>query len=146
MLHRFNLLVNNYSCLLTTRSFFIALSGVGWLLDFIVFSLEVIMFKMSAGYANIFSATLAAILVFVASQVLIFKVEKLSTLAVLVYMIYTLLNIVIWAFCIEYTSSLLGQMQLIDLGLASIISKVVITPLSLACNFIVTKHISRKFK
>lgn len=129
---------------LSSAHYFIVISGMGWILDFMIFSFQVLFFNVSAGYANLLSASLAALFVFSISQLLIFKVKRLSVLSLIIYMCYTEINIAIWAVCVSYLSSVIEHKFFFDLGVASMLSKIVITPFSLFCNFIVGKYISRK--
>jgi putative flippase GtrA len=118
------------------------LSGLGWLLDFVIFGLGVILFEMTAFYSNLFSASFAALFVFLASQILIFKVKKFDTLSLIIYLTYTEINIILWALLIGYIANI--SSQLIELDIASIMAKIFVTPFSLACNYLVAKSISKK--
>jgi len=130
---------------------FIALSGMGWLLDSSIL-IALSHFNIEIIYANFISSSIAATFVFLMSRKYIFEAKfdtkktELST-----YILYTLLvilsaSILIGLVSIELNHLFTDSEFLIDKEIIVFISKIIITPPQLILNFIVSKLIiERKF-
>lgn len=124
---------------------FIALSGAGWLLDMALFAASVAWLHVPEGVANFCSATIAAMTVFFVSQKVVFDLERRPLGGALIYWIYTEANIVVWSILISLLAGMIAQLALLpDPAGPAIIAKLIVTPFSLALNFVVAKHLSRK--
>lgn len=122
---------------------FVALSGVGWCLDFALFYIGVDWLEMPSAWANIISATTAAMSVFLASRWWVFKASGTGLRSIFVYFLYTESNIVVWALAISWITSSIHDIASLSLTNSALLAKVIVTPLSLACNFVVSRWLSR---
>jgi putative flippase GtrA len=123
---------------------FVVLSGFGWILDFVVFWIGITKIGLVPGIANFVSATVAAMLVYCSSQWFVFDNRRIAFTATVGYLLYTEVNIVVWALVIHYISIEITKMVEIDIKSAALVTKIVITPLSLGCNYLVSRAISSK--
>lgn len=120
---------------------FVAISGCGWLLDFALFSLAVGLAHWPPGVANLVSATVAALSVFLVSRRLVFRRNDRDWRAVGLYLAYTEANIVFWSLAIQLVSGTFVTWALAP-SMAAMLAKIVVTPLSLTANFFVTRLLS----
>jgi putative flippase GtrA len=123
---------------------FVLFSGLGWCLDMCVFFGLVHALALPSGLANLISATTAAMAVFVVSRVLLFDRARRSVKPILGYFFYSEVNILLSAAVIEAISLHLSSAYTLRSTTAAIAAKIMVTPLSLACNFFVTRWISGK--
>ena len=123
---------------------FVMLSGFGWVLDFFLFWIGITKIGLVPGIANFVSATVAAMLVYCAAQWLVFDNRRIAFTATVGYLLYTEVNIVVWALVIHYFSIEITKMIEIDIKTAAFFTKIVVTPLSLGCNYLVSRAISSK--
>ena len=103
--------------------------GVSWL-------------SLQPGVANFVSATIAAMTVFFVSRLFVFPGNASEKKAIFVYFAYTEANIIGWAALIQLFSKMISSVFSVPLELAAIIAKIVVTPFSLVCNFLVTRWLS----
>lgn len=125
---------------------FLFLSGCGWLLDFFLFYVLITQLSLPSGVANLFSATLAAMSVFVVAKRFIFHSSGNRVKSFATYLIYTAANIAVWALLIQLLTDALYNHVTTNLTNAAVVAKVIVTPLSLASNFIVTRWLSYRSK
>lgn len=124
--------------------YFVLLSGAGWLLDLGLFWIGVQQLGLIPGVANFVSATIAAMAVYFVSSRLVFRGGQSGGKA-LVYFAYTEANIVFWALAIEaLTYGLLSLGFGYGKPAAALIAKIGVTPLSLGCNYLVTRYLARR--
>lgn len=125
---------------------FVVLSGFGWILDFFLFWIFITKIDLAPGVANLVSATVAAMCVYCASQWLVFASRRIALTATVGYLLYTVVNIVVWALVIQYIAVEMNKIVEIDLKTAALVAKIIVTPLSLCCNFLVSRKISSAVK
>ncbi|BBU28230.1 hypothetical protein BTHE68_19640 [Burkholderia sp. THE68] len=102
-------------------------SGLGWLIDFCLF-VTLTAFKSPVWLANTVSATAAVLFVFFVSVRRIFEYQGHYLLGKLVrYIVYQAIAIL--------TASVIIDLLTHHLGLAPIVSKIIVTPLTFYCNF-----------
>lgn len=123
---------------------FVVLSGFGWILDIFIFWIGITKIGLAPGITNFISATVAAMLVYYASQWLVFANDRIALTASVGYLLYTEVNIMVWALLIHYFSTGIANMFEIDIKTAALVTKIVVTPLSLGCNYLVSRGISTK--
>lgn len=129
---------------------FMGISGIGWIIDFSLYSILTIILGLPILYSNIISAIPATILVFIVSTQKIFTQSKGKIKLRYKYVIYFAYQIALLVLI-----SMLGQFvytgicNLIEVipiisQLAKIGTKLVITPITMTANFIVMKLLSEK--
>lgn len=117
---------------------FIFISGIGWLIDFSLFSFFINYWKGPISALNMCSSIIAATFVYFTSTYKIFKVNDSSiNKKYYLYVAYQLISISIFSFFIEWLSMFLfhSQYKFVLLG-PELVTKILITPLNLVTNFI----------
>lgn len=121
---------------------YIVLSGLGWVFDLTLFS-TLVSNGVAPGVANLFSATIAAMAVYAVSRRIIFRSTKFQPGRFAAYFAYTEANIGFWAVAVQLlTGLILGSGLPIRGAQAAIVAKILITPLSMVSNFMVTRWLS----
>lgn len=127
---------------------FASLSGAGWLFDMALFSVLVSVAGFAPALANFISASIAALSVFLLSRSAVFGNRGGGARPALVYLGYTWAMIVVWSFAIASLAGLLatpaddGNALVGEPSMAAIVAKVIVTPFSLALNFLVARFLS----
>lgn len=126
---------------------FVGISGAGWLIDFFIFTI-LGFFSKDLVINNIFSSWIAVTFVFIFATKKVFKSNDKISLRNK-YIIYILYQVIL----IFLISKLLGRVNLFiieDINIlilknwSSLISKIVVTPITMTLNFIVMKFIVEK--
>jgi len=126
---------------------FIGLSGIGWIMDFLVFMmLDVVSTNVFVN--NIISSCIGMTFVFCFSTRLVFKSNSHVSLRrkYAIYLVYQLILIT----CVSKLLSvidgaIMGQSTLVIIqGFSSIIAKIFITPITMVMNFFVMKNLIEK--
>jgi len=128
---------------------FVGISGIGWLIDFSIYTLLVFL-HVQVGKANFISAIPAITFVFFVATKKTFLQNKNGISLRAKYMLY-----VVYQFVLLSCVSLLNQtlfnalLTLFAEGtllyrFCGIITKIAITPITMFCNFFVLKHISER--
>jgi putative flippase GtrA len=127
---------------------FAFVSGVGWVLDFLILSM-LVNGDVSPGLSNLCSATVAAIFVYFVARKFIFKRSfgLAATGGFVFYVIYTLCIVLFFSFLIQLLTPWLHDLLIgigvnLTLAFSAMISKVIVTPINLAINFVVAKFIT----
>lgn len=126
---------------------FVGLSGVGWLLDFTAYTLLSLRFE-NVVLINIFTSLLGASFVFLFSTRFVFRDNHRIPLWIkyAVYIVYQLLLIFL-------ISRLLGAVNAFLLAhftlpliqrFAAVLSKIIVTPITMTVNFFVMKFVIEK--
>jgi len=130
---------------------FIAISGIGWLIDFSVYLILIKFFTFSIKYANMISAVPAVTFVFFVSVRKTF-IQKQSRIRLgYKYLIYFFYQIIL-LLCVSWTAQMMFDCFLqslwvhytILLSNAKILVKLLITPITMTINFFVMKGIIEK--
>jgi putative flippase GtrA len=124
---------------------FVLLSGAGWGLDMGMFWLGVSGLGLPPGVANLGSATIAAMTVYAASRSLAFRASARPDASFFAYLAYTAVNIVLWAAAIQLLTGLIVDQHMLDApDAAALLAKIVVTPFSLGCNFLVARRLTQR--
>ncbi|WP_153727014.1 GtrA family protein [Salinibacillus xinjiangensis] len=129
---------------------FVAVSGIGWLIDFVVYTILVEYVKLSVFVSNIASALPAITFVFLASTNKVFKSTNPRIRLIYKYFVYfgyqaLLLLLISWLaqFIYDFIYHSMVLPQSISSNLALWV-KVLITPITLLANYIVMKTLIEK--
>lgn len=126
---------------------FIGISGVGWLIDFTIYTVLTSFTGIPVSFANIISSFPAITLVFLVSTRKIFSGEGRTPVWVR-YIIYVLYQIVLVSLVSVLAGKLAGWLPGIlpdglD-GISKILAKIIITPVTMTVNFLVMKLMTEK--
>jgi putative flippase GtrA len=129
--------------------YFILTSGIGWIMDFSIYSLLVSTLNMNVMYSNMISALPAITYVFITSTKKIFNNNKTNMKLGYKYLIYFIYQVMLLAI-VSYIGQVLFD-NIIDfityqiiLKYLKIIIKLFITPITMSCNFIFMKLLIEK--
>jgi len=128
---------------------FLFLSGIGWIIDFILYLFFSNVFNLKIIYSNILSSIPAVTFVFFVSTRKIFSKNN-SRISLkekyLIYFLYQLILIVLISSLAQYLYllSLKNISMNVELKLLKIIIKILITPITMLINFIVMKFLIEK--
>ena len=130
---------------------FLITSGVGWIIDFFVFTILTRFFSIEVIYANIISSIPAITFVFFVSVKKTFVVRRKKFRLKDKYLIYVAYQIIL-VLCISYIAQelylALREMatfrQTVIYSNLSIITKILITPITMITNFFIMKLIIEK--
>lgn len=125
---------------------FVAISGLGWCLDMLIFSALVGWMRISPGASSFISATLVSLLVFSSTRRLVFRASGRTGTASFIFLVYTELNIIACSALIELISILITKASPLSIATAGIAAKLAVTPLSLSANYFVSKWLSIKVR
>ncbi len=128
---------------------FVGVSGIGWILDFFTYTILGVFSSCLFGN-NFISCLVGATFVFVVSPKLVFinrgKLPKFVKYAI--YIAYQIMLIYFLSYAlVEINSVLVGVLQSFSswsIPYSYLMSKIIITPLAMTCNFIVLKIIFEK--
>ncbi len=126
---------------------FIFISGIGFIIDFIIYNVLTLLFKISIDFSNIISSICGVSFVFFLSTKKIFINNNYKIklkYKYLIYIIYQLLLIFIASKIMIYLKNILIEIN-IDLikKYVSILVKIIITPFTLTINYFVMKYLSK---
>ena len=157
--YRTNILTGRVSQMPARIGYFTIISGIGWLIDFFIFTVS-IKVGLTAAYANLFSASVAVIFVFVTSRQWIFRHHAGSLRSVIVkYVLWNLfaVSLASWGVgtvhglfsssvfdFLEFVRSNFFQTPITVATLSAIAAKVFITPFTMYSNFVVLGYILEK--
>ena len=141
--------MSNFKKILRQFIKFLFLSGIGWLIDFILYLFFSNIFDFRIIYSNILSSIPAVTFVFFVSTRKVFIKNKRGLTLKEKYLIYFLYQVIL-----IITISLLGQYLYllilkniaikIKLKILKLIIKILITPITMLINFIVMKFLIEK--
>ena len=126
---------------------FFGISGIGWILDLIIYTILTNLLNVHITIANIISSFVGVTFVFLTSTRKLFVNNSKINLK-LKYVIYILYQIVL-VLTISYVMSLI-KTALINLNIEFIINninlivKIIVTPFTMCINFIVMKNLIEK--
>ena len=126
---------------------FLFISGLGWLIDFCLYTVLTIKFNLKIFYTNIFSSIPAISYVFLVSTRKIFTKSHRNNLTIIqkyiIYFIYQLLLIFLISIVAQNLYTLVGKYNL-NFKMMKIIIKILITPVTMTINFFVIKYLTEK--
>ena len=124
---------------------FVGISGVGWLIDFSLYLLFTSLFHWDVFYSNCLSAIPAVTLIFFVSTSKIFRRTKTKVPVPVKYVIYIAYQFILLLIVSSIGQLLAGKITqtFADIpflvSCSKIIAKVIITPITMAANFMVMK-------
>lgn len=127
---------------------FILVSGIGWMIDFVIFYILSGIFHFSVMVSNIISTIPAFTFVFLISTRKIFR-KKTGNISLMakyaIYFTYQIIFVYVVSFIGQKVFELLcGANLLSDITLLKLAAKIVITPITICCNFIMLKVLTEK--
>jgi putative flippase GtrA len=148
-------MINIYNMIFPRKKLlFIVISGIGWIIDFGIYTLLTSIIRLSVIYSNIISAVPAVTFVFIFSTRKIFKnsVKRITLkekyILFLIYQVILVTTISIFA---EYLYNNMKASNVLDINNLDFIYqnlkltvKLMITPITLLCNFIFMKVLVEK--
>ncbi len=129
-----------------TRKFtkFTIVSGMGWGIDLLIFTVATHILQWNAAVSNILSAAIAVIFVYVNSTRYIFQHDGTNfKLKFFIYAIYQLCSIVMFSLLIDVVSSWLLDFSFFR-NFSSIFAKIAVTPFTLLTNFLFMRYLVEK--
>ena len=136
------------SKLLKKLGAFLLFSGVGWIIDFGLYSLLTGPLGFPVGGANYLSSVPAVTFVFLASTRKTFRCrpDGLSKgMKYLLYVVYQLLLLTVVSFLAQGLDPLLAKMLPMVPDYSKLLAKICITPVTMLCNFFVLRLIAEKW-
>ena len=127
---------------------FIGVSGIGWILDFVIYTLLTGVAHLPVALSNYISTVPAITLVFFVSPRKLFlcRPDGLSLRAkYMLYVIYQLLLVTTVSFLAQWMAGFLPLLLPFLSGVAKLAAKVLITPVTMVCNFFVLKYLAEKW-
>ena len=126
---------------------FVGLSGIGWLLDFAVYT-ALSFLSENLALNNMISSLVGASFVFIFSTRFVFRDSHRIPLIFkyIIYVLYQLVLIYLISQLLAWVNSVIlaiFSMKLI-VGLSALLSKMIVTPITMLTNFIVTKLVIEK--
>lgn len=129
---------------------FVGISGVGWLIDFALYTILTAALDLSVGYANFLSAIPAITFVFIISTRHTF-VQNPAGFPLwskyLIYVAYQLVLLLVVSFINQSLYDLMLRLLPNNASISALgptITKALITPITLLCNFLVLRHITER--
>ena len=127
---------------------FIGISGMGWIIDFVLFTLLTGVFRLPVALSNYISSIPAITLVFFLSthKLFVCRPNGLSLRAkYLLYVVYQFLLLTAVSFLAQWLAVVLPLSLPFLSGLAKPASKILITPITMICNFFALKYLAEKW-
>ena len=124
-------------------------SGLGFLMDFSVYTLLTVKAGFGVMPANCISSLVGASFVFIVSTSRIFEKKEGGLPLPVKYALYIIYQLVL-IFCVSWLGARINEgindifTAALILRYSKLLSKVVITPFTMVCNFIVTRTITEK--
>ena len=126
---------------------FFGISGIGWLIDVIIYTILTNILNIHITIANIFSSFVAVTFVFLTSTRRLFinnsKINLKSKY--IIYILYQVILVLITSYLMSLLkTSLLGFDIAFITNNINLIVKIIITPITMCINFIVMKNLIEK--
>lgn len=124
---------------------FFGISGIGWILDFIVYTILTSLFKINVDISNMLSSLVGVTFVFFVSTRKVFINNSKINIKVkyIIYIVYQIILIFIASKIMLLLKDYLINIDLIAKYI-NIIVKIIITPFTMIINFIVMKNLIEK--
>lgn len=127
---------------------FIGISGLGWIMDFAIYTLLTGAARLPVALSNYLSSLPAVTFVFFTSTRRLFRCrpDGLSLRAKYVlYTVYQLLLVTAVSFLAQWLAGALPLLLPFLSGFAETAAKLLITPVTMVCNFFVLKSLAEKW-
>ena len=121
---------------------------MGWIIDFVIFTALTGAVRLPVALSNYISSIPAITLVFFLStrKLFICRPDGLSRQAkYLLYVVYQLLLLTAVSFLAQWLAAVLPLLLPFLSGLAKPAAKILITPITMVCNFFVLKYLAEKW-
>ena len=126
---------------------FLGFSGIGWILDFIVYTI-LSLFVLNLFICNVCSSFVGVSFVFIFSTRFVFQnKQRIPLLAkYFIYILYQVVLILLISKLLVFVNALIIDYLnfWIFPKFSAVLSKMLVTPITMTCNFIVLKYISEK--
>lgn len=127
---------------------FIGVSGIGWVIDFVIYTLLTGVAHLPVALSNYLSSLPAITFVFFVSTRKLFlcRPDGLSLRAKYVlYVVYQFVLVTGVSFLAQWLAVVLPALLPFLSGLAKLAAKILITPITMVCNFFVLKILAEKW-
>ena len=126
---------------------FVGISGIGWIIDFVIYNILSLVFKVDISIANMISSLVGVTFVFIFSTRKIFENGGKLNIKVkcVIYIVYQIILIL----CVSRVMPIIKNFLIgfdIDfiIKYASVLAKILITPATMIINFIFMKYLIEK--
>ncbi|MCR4696891.1 MAG: GtrA family protein [Lachnospiraceae bacterium] len=127
---------------------FFGLSGIGWIIDFGVFTILTKIIHVPAGISNIISSLCGVTFVFFTSTIKTFavKTERFTLRQKYIfYVLFEIIVILVASKCVGLLSGVFTNTGVdFVVGFAPILAKICVTPFTMICNFVFMKILTEK--
>jgi len=127
---------------------FIGISGIGWIIDLIVYTILTSLLEIDVNIANMFSSFMGVSFVFIVSTRKLFINNSKINIKVkyIIYIIYQIILISIASYVMFLLKDFILDLVNIKLIIKyiDILVKIIITPFTMLINFIVMKYLIEK--
>lgn len=120
---------------------FVGVSGIGWVIDVVVYNALVYFFSATVFISNVCSAGLAVTFVFIISVKKIFLYKGNIILGLVIYLLYQGISIFIFSLLIEKINFFIIELSTLKMNMliqetSPFLSKLVATPFNLLTNYL----------
>lgn len=126
---------------------FVGISGLGWIIDFIIFSILTSIINININIANMFSSFVGVTFVFmVSTRKLFINNSKINIkIKYIIYVVYQIILITTVSYIMIIIKDFLININIkFIVEYIDIIVKIIITPFTMLINFIVMKYLIEK--
>ena len=127
---------------------FVGISSIGWIIDFVIYTLLTEVAHLPVALSNYISTVPAITLVFFVStrKLFICRPDGLSLRAKYVlYVVYQLLLVTGVSFLAQWLAGALPLLLPFLSSFTKLAAKILITPVTMVCNFFVLKYLAEKW-
>lgn len=127
---------------------FIGVSGIGWVMDFVIYTLLTGAARLPVALSNYLSSLPAITFVFFVSTRKLFlcRPDGLSLrVKYVLYVVYQLLLVTGVSFLAQWLAVVAPLLFPFLSGFAKLAAKILITPITMVCNFFVLKYLAEKW-
>lgn len=127
---------------------FIGVSGIGWVMDFVIYTLLTGAARLPVALSNYLSSLPAITFVFFVSTRKLFlcRPDGLSLrVKYVLYVVYQLLLVTGVSFLAQWLAVVAPLLLPFLSGFAKLAAKILITPITMVCNFFVLKYLAEKW-
>jgi putative flippase GtrA len=127
---------------------FAVISGLGWLLDLIVYFVFASLLGLAVFFSNFVSSYFGVTFVYFIALAAVFKENKIQGKFLVLYWVFQFGSIFLYSQIIGFTSNQVLKFALPELFIEynELAAKILITPFNLATNFIFMKILVKKMK
>ena len=126
---------------------FIGISGIGWIIDFVIYNILYSVFKVDISIANIISSLVGVTFVFIFSTRKVFENSGKLDIRIkcAIYIVYQIILILCVSKIMPSIKDLLISFDIkLVVKYANVLAKILITPITMTINFIFMKYLIEK--